>query len=157
MIWDPGTPSQLKVTEDAARAMRINVQALPVRVHPDLAHAFELAKRDRAEAFNVLASPNLSSLQGQILDHVTRSRLPAIFQWKEHAVAGGLMTYGPSLAAMWQQAGQMALKILKGASPSTVPVEQPVKFELVINVRTAKALGVTVPRSLLLRADEVIQ
>ena len=100
VLWDPATPSQLKVTEDAARSLGIRVQALLVRSGADLPGAFELARKERADAFNVLASPLLSSLQPQILESVRRTRLPAIYQWKEHAVGGGLISYGPSLAAM---------------------------------------------------------
>jgi len=156
-LWDPSTPSQLKVTEGAAQSLGIRVQALPVRSRADLPGAFELAKKERAEAFNVLASPLLSSLVSEILEGVTKARLPAIYQWKEHAEAGGLLSYGPSLAAMWQQTGAVIAKILNGAKPGDLPVEQPTKFELVINVKPAKALGLTIPPSLLLRADQVIE
>ena len=156
VFWDPATPSQLKVTEGAAQALGIKLQALPVQSRADLPGAFELAKKERAEAFNVLASPLLSSLQLQILERVTKTRLPAIYQWKEHAAAGGLMSYGPSLAAMWQQTGHVIAKILKGAKPGDLPVEQPTKFELAINLTTAKALGLTVPSAILVRADSVI-
>jgi putative ABC transport system substrate-binding protein len=157
VLWDPATPSQLKVTEGAAQSLGIKVQALPVRSRADLQGAFELAKKERAEAFNVLASPLLSSLQLDIHERVTKTRLPAIYQWKEHAAAGGLISYGPGLAAMWQQSGHVIAKILKGAKPADLPVEQPTKFELVINLKTAKALGLTIPQSLLVRADEIIQ
>jgi putative tryptophan/tyrosine transport system substrate-binding protein len=88
---------------------------------------------------------------------VTKARLPAIYQWREHAGAGGLISYGPSLAAMWQQTGHVIAKILNGAKPGDLPVEQPIKFELVINLKTAKALGLTIPPSLLARADQVIE
>jgi putative ABC transport system substrate-binding protein len=157
VFWDPATPTQLQVTEDAARSLGIGVQALPVRSAADLPGAFELAKKERAEAFNVLASPLLSSLHEPILERITKTRLPAIYQWKEHAERGGLISYGPSLAAMWQQGGHVIAKILKGAKPGELPVEQPIKFELVINLKTAKALGLTVPPSLLLRADQIIE
>jgi putative tryptophan/tyrosine transport system substrate-binding protein len=156
-LWDPATPSQREVTESAGRALGIKVTALPVRSRADLPKAFEVAKAERAEAFNVLASPLLSSLQLDILELVTRTRLPAIFQWKEHAVGAGLISYGPSLAAMWQQSGHVIAKILKGAKPADLPVEQPTKFELVINLKTAKALGLTIPPSVLGRADQVTE
>ena len=157
VLWDPATPSQLKVTEAAAQSLGIRVQALPVRSRADVAAAFDLAKKERAEAVNVLASPLLSSLQSDILERVTKARLPGIYQWKEHAEAGGLISYGPRLAAMWQQTGHVIAKILNGAKPGDLPVEQPIKFELVINLKTAKALGLTIPPSLLLRADQVIE
>jgi putative tryptophan/tyrosine transport system substrate-binding protein len=157
VLWDPATPSQLKVTEGAAQSLRIKLQALSVRSRADLPGAFELAKKERVEAFNVLASPLLSSLQLDIHEHVTKTRLPAIYQWKEHAAAGGLISYGPSLAAMWRQGGHVIAKILKGTKPGDLPIEQPTKFELVINLKTAKALGLTIPQPLLLRADQVIE
>jgi ABC-type uncharacterized transport system substrate-binding protein len=157
VLWDPATPSQLKMTEGAAHSLGIRVQALPVRSRTDLPGAFDLVKKARAEAFNVLASPLLSSLQSDILEHVTKVRLPAIYQWKEHAAAGGLISYGPSLAGMWQQTGHVIAKILNGVKPGEVPIEQPIRFELVVNLTTAKALGLTIPQSVLIRADEVIQ
>jgi ABC-type uncharacterized transport system substrate-binding protein len=83
--------------------------------------------------------------------------LPAIYQWKEHAEVGGLVSYGPNLAAMWRQAATITAKVLKGAKPADMPVEQPTKFELVVNLRTAKSLDLTIPPSILLRADEVIE
>jgi putative ABC transport system substrate-binding protein len=157
VLWDPATPSQLKVTEAAAQSLGIKLQALPVRSRADLPGAFELAKKERAEAFNVPASPLLSSLQLDIHERATKTRLPAIYQWKEHAAGGGLISYGPSLAAMWQQGGHVIAKIQKGAKPADLPVEQPTKFELVINMKTAKALGLTIPPALLLQADQVIE
>jgi putative ABC transport system substrate-binding protein len=156
-LWDPATPSQLKVTEDAAQSLGIKLQALPVRSHADLSGAFEVAKKERAEAFNVLASPLLSQLQPYILEHVTKTRLPAIYQWKEHVTVGGLISYGPSLAAMWQQSGHVTAKILNGAKAAALPVEQPIKFELVLNLRAAKTLGLTIPSSILVRTDSVVE
>ena len=156
-FWDPSTPTQRKITDDAGRSLGVKLQFLEVRSRADLANAFELAKKEQAEAFNVLASPLLSSLYQDILERVTRTRLPAIYQWREHAVGGGLISYGPSLAAMWQQSAHVIAKILKGARPSDLPVEQPTKFELVINLKTAKALGLTIPQSVLARADHIIE
>lgn len=157
VLWDPATPSQLRATEDAARSLRVNLQVLEVRGRDDLAGAFQAAKRGRAEALNVLASPLLSSLSQAIIDLAAKNRLPTIHQWKEHAEAGGLVSYGPSLAEMWRQTALVVAKILKGAKPSDLPIEQPVKFELMINTKTARALRLTIPQSLLLRADRVIE
>ncbi len=91
------------------------------------------------------------------MDFAAGHRLPAIYQWKEHAAAGGLVSYGPSLAGIWQQAGHVVAKILKGANPATLPIEQPIRFELVINMNTARSLGLVVPPAFRLRADERIE
>jgi len=157
VLWDPANPTQLKATENVARSLGVKLQALQVRGRDDLVHAFEAAKKGRAEALNVFASPLLSSLQQQIMVLAARHRLPAIYQWKEHTEAGGLMSYGPSLTAMWRQTALVVAKVLKGATPGDLPVEQPTKFELVINLKTARALGLTIPPSLLQRADQVIE
>ena len=111
----------------------------------------------RVGAVNVLASPVLDRLRGIIIDRVRQARLPAIYQWPESAQDGGLVAYGPRQALVYQQMTRFVDTILKGAKPGDLPVEQPTKFELVINMKTAKALGITIPQSLLLRADEVIQ
>jgi putative ABC transport system substrate-binding protein len=106
---------------------------------------------------NVFSSPFLASLYREIIERAAEYRLPAIYQWREHAEAGGLMSYGPSLPAMWQQDGALVAKVLKGAKPSELPVEQPSKFELVINLSTAKAQGLTVSNQMQLLADQVIE
>jgi putative tryptophan/tyrosine transport system substrate-binding protein len=156
VLWDPANRSQLTATEEAARSLSVKLQVLEVRNHDDVPRAFQAAKNGRAQALNVFASPLLSSLQESIMDQAASHRLPAIYQWKEHADAGGLVSYGPSLAAMWRQAGLIASKVLKGANPATLPVEQPTRFELVINMKTARALRLKVPPSLRVRADLTI-
>ena len=93
----------------------------------------------------------------EIIDLAAKHRLPAIYQWKEHAEAGGLVSYGPSLVELWRQAAIIVAKILRGAKPADLPVEQPTKFELILNARTARALGLDIPATLLARADEVIE
>ena len=157
VMWDPANRSQLTATEEAARSLSVKLQVLEVRNRDDVPRAFQAAKNGRAEALNVLASPLLSSLQESIMDQAASNRLPAIYQWKEHADAGGLISYGPSLGAIWRQAGLIASKILKGANPATLPVEQPTRFELVINMKTARALRLKVPPSLRVRADHTIE
>ena len=112
---------------------------------------------EKADALNVFSSPFLASLYREIIALAAEHHLPAIYQWKEHAEAGGLVSYGPSLAGVWRQCATIAAKILKGARPADLPVEQPTKFELVINLKTAKALGLEMPATLLARADEVIE
>jgi putative ABC transport system substrate-binding protein len=115
------------------------------------------AQAARAQALNVFSSPFLASLFREIIALAVEYRLPAIYQWREHVDAGGLISYGPSLAAMFRQAGTIVVKVLKGAKPADLPVEQPTKFELAVNARTAKALGLAIPPSLLVRADELIE
>ena len=157
-LWDPSSgPSQVAMTENAARTMKLKLQILEIKHHDDLDGAFRGARDSQAQAVNVFSSPFLASLYKDIIDRAAEYRLPAIYQWREHVEAGGLMSYGPSLPAMWEQDGAMVARILKGAKPSDMPVEQPTKFELVINLKTAKTLGLTISRDFLLVADEVIE
>jgi putative ABC transport system substrate-binding protein len=157
-LWDPTTgPSQVAMSENAARTMKLKLQILDVAHRGDLDGAFRVARDGQAQAVNIFSSPFLASLYREIIDRAAEYRLPTIYQWREHAEAGGLMSYGPSLPAMWEQDGAMVAKVLKGAKPSDLPVEQPTKFELVINLKTAKALGLTISRDFLLVADEVIE
>lgn len=157
VLWDPANPSQKMATEEAARALSIRLLVFEVRKGDDLPDVFRAAKSGRAEALNVFASPLLSSLQQSIMELAARHRLPAIYQWKEHAEAGGLVAYGPSLAGMWRQTAVVVAKILNGAAPATVPIEQPTRFELVVNLRTAKQLSLTIPPGFRLRADHLIE
>jgi putative ABC transport system substrate-binding protein len=157
-IWDPtSSKSQVTTTETAARALNIELQVLQVRRRDDLIEAFSAAKKERAQAINVLASPVLASLSREMIVLAAQHRLPAIYQWKEHVAAGGLISYGPSLVQLWRQAGGIVGKLLKGAKPADMPVEQPTKFELAINTTTAKTLGLTLSPSILVRADEIIE
>ncbi len=157
VLWDPVNSTQLTSTQDAAGRLGVKIQVLEVRGREDVLKGFQAATKARAEALNVFASPLLSSLQKSIQDLAARHRLPAIYQWREHAENGGLVSYGPSLEEMWRQTALVTGKILTGAKPADVPIEQPSKFELVINLKTAKALGLTIPPSLLQRADQVIE
>ena len=157
-LWDPSTgPSQVGMSENAARAMKLKLQILEVGRREDLDAAFHAARHGQLQALSVFSSPVLASLHVEIIDRATEYRLPAIYQWREHAEAGGLMSYGPSLPAMWEQDGALVAKVLKGAKPSEMPVEQPTKFELVVNLNTARALGLTVSNQMQLLADEVIE
>ena len=153
--WDPTTgASQVSLTEHAAQALHLPLQVYEVRRRDDLVGAFRKAQNGKADALNVFSSPFLASLYREIIDLSAEHRLPAIYQWKEHVDAGGLVSYGPSLAAMFRQTATIVVKILKGAKPADLPVEQPVKFELAVNARTAKSLGLGVPPSILVRADD---
>ena len=142
-------------TKNAAQSLNVSLQILEVRHGDDLSRALEAAQS--ADALNVFNSPFLASLHRDIINFAAENRLPAIYQWRQHAEAGGLASYGPSLAEMWRQSAVIVTKILKGAKPGDLPVEQPAKLELVINLKTAKALGLEVPLSLLIRADELIE
>jgi putative tryptophan/tyrosine transport system substrate-binding protein len=157
-LWDPTSgKSQVSTTEVAARTKNIQLQVLKVQHRDDLAEAFAAARKGEAQAVSIFASPFLSSLSGEIIGFAAAHRLPAIYQWKEHVEGGGLMSYGPNLVQLWRQAGIIAAKLLKGAKPADMPVEQPTKFELVVNTRTAKVIGINLSPSLLSRADEVIE
>jgi len=158
VLWDPATGTfHLAALHAVAARLRVTLNVLEVSRPEDLDSAFESARAWHAEALNVLASPFLGSLWKRIFDYAAQNRLPAIYQFAEAARQGGLMGYGPMLAEALRQMGIQLDRILKGSTPRDLPVEQPTKFELVINLKTAKALGVTIPQALLVRADEVIQ
>jgi putative ABC transport system substrate-binding protein len=123
----------------------------------DIPAAFEAAKRGRPGALIVLPSPMFYGERQRLAELAVRHRLPAIYEGKAYVEAGGLASYGPSFPDMYRRAATYVDKILKGAKPADLPMEQPTKFELVINLKTAKALGLTIPPSVLGRADEVIQ
>src|SRR5215469_556099 len=157
-LWDPTTgASQVTMTTSAALSLNLKLQVLEVRRREDVAAVVRAARNSQAEALNVFSSPILASLHREIIAFAAEYRLPAIYQWKEHAEVGGLVSFGPNLAAMWRQSAVIVAKILKGAKPADLPVEQPTKFELVVNLRTAKSLDLTIPPSVMLRADEVIE
>src|SRR5258708_11447903 len=154
-LWDPTTgASQVEATKRATGSLNLSFQVLEVRRREDVADAFRAAHSDRADALSVFASPFLASLYREIIDLSAEYRLPAIYQWKEHVEAGGLLSYGPNLAAMWRQVGTIIVKILKGAKPADLPVEQPTKFEFALNARTAKTLGIAIPPAVLVPADD---
>jgi putative ABC transport system substrate-binding protein len=142
----------------AAHALGLHLHVVEVRRADELDAAFTAITRAGADALMVLSDPALmDSLLGRVAALAATHRLPAMYNWKMYVEAGGLMFYGPSLPERHRHAATYVDKILKGAKPADLPVEQPTKFELIINLKTAKALGITVPPSLLLLADEVIQ
>jgi putative ABC transport system substrate-binding protein len=160
-LWNPDVRGALldyKETEGAARLLRLELQSVEVSRAEDLDRAFSAVTQQRAQAL-VLPGANPVGFinRGKIATFAQRNRLPSMYPTREYVEAGGLMSYGPSLPDLFRRAATYVDKILKGAKPADLPVEQPTKFELVINLKTAKALGLTIPESLLRRADEVIQ
>ena len=160
-LWNPdirGAVLDYKETEGAARSLRLELQSVEVSRAADLERAFSAVTNQRAQALVMpAANPVGFANRGQIASFAQKNRLPSMYAQKEYVDAGGLMSYGPSTPDMYRRAATYVDKILKGAKPTDLPVEQPTKFELVINVKTAKVLGLTIPQSLLLRADQVIQ
>jgi putative tryptophan/tyrosine transport system substrate-binding protein len=157
VLADPTTVDTVPQVEKAARDLGIDLVTRPAKNREEIGRALDAMIAARVGAVNVLASPVLDRLRGFIIDRVRQARLPAIYQWPEIVQEGGLVSYGPRRALIYQQMTRFVDKILKGANPGDLPVEQPTKFELLINMKTAKALGITIPQSVLLRADEVIQ
>src|SRR5215510_745412 len=150
----PGQARFLKETEPAAGALRLQLQFLDVLDPKDIETAFRAASKARADGLVVMSGPVLSSHRARVLDLAAESRLPAIHNFPEWAEAGGLMTYGVNLTDLYRRAATYVDKILKGAKPAELPVEQPIKFELVINLKTAKQIGLTIPPNVLARADK---
>jgi putative tryptophan/tyrosine transport system substrate-binding protein len=154
---NPTLLRQLKDIQDKAPAFRVAVLSVPVTGPDDFDRAFTMMRRERAAGLMVLGSPLIGVHRRQILDLAAKSRLPAIYTVRESPDAGGLMSYGTNFHELWRRAATYVDKILKGAKPADLPVEQPTKFDLVINLKTAKALGLTIPQTILLQADQVIQ
>jgi putative ABC transport system substrate-binding protein len=148
---------QLKLIRDAAATMALTVVPLMGRSPEELETAFALAKKENAAALIVLGGPPHNSLREKIADLAVKSRLPSIFPARPYVDVGGLLSYGPNNLSQFGLAATFVDKILKGAKPADYPVQQPVEFELVINLNTAKAISVTIPQSLRLRADYLIQ
>jgi putative ABC transport system substrate-binding protein len=143
--------------EAAAKALRLKLLSLPVRGLDDFDSAFARAKRDGAQALITATGALFNTQQRQVLDFAAKNRLPAMYPYSEFVEAGGLMSYGPSQTDQWRRAADFVDKILKGTKPADIPVEQPMKFEFVINLNAAKQIGVTIPPNVLVRADRVIR
>jgi putative tryptophan/tyrosine transport system substrate-binding protein len=158
VLWDPAIgPYLLRGAEAAGASMHVHILRLEARGPADFAHAFESAVKQKAEAVLALSSPVFASAGKEIANLALKHRLPAIMPFPAFADAGGLMAYGPHLTSMFSQAGGVMAKILQGAQARETPIERPTRFELAINLKTAKALGITIPPSLLVRADRVIE
>jgi putative ABC transport system substrate-binding protein len=160
IVWDPSFPPaeiELRRTQEPTRSLRVELHMFPVRDVGEFEKALATVTREHVGAIEVLPATVFTGQRQRIADLVAKARLPAMFQRREFVVAGGLMSYGPSYAEMYRRAAIYVDKLVKGAKPADLPVEQPTRVELVVNTKTAKALGLTIPPSLLLRADQVIE
>jgi putative ABC transport system substrate-binding protein len=159
LLWDPAYgQSSIVAAEAAAQLLKIRLHVIRVSRPEDLEVAFTEMRKNRAEAVIVLSSAFLYARRAQIVALAARHGLPTMYHQREFVIgSGGLMSYGPDFHDMFRRAAGYVDKILKGAKPEDMPIEQPTKFEFVINLRVAKTLGVTIPQSVLLRADEVIR
>jgi len=160
VLWNgtsPGHPGVLKQAEKAARPLGITLQPLEVRSADDFDGAFQAASSGRAQALLPLGDPLMHSQLGRILEFTVKTRLPAMYAQNEYVEAGGLMSYGTDMSALYRRGTVYVDKILKGAKPADLRVAQPTKFELVINLKTARQIGLTIPPNILARADRVIR
>jgi putative tryptophan/tyrosine transport system substrate-binding protein len=160
VLWNPNSTSATlnwKENQQPARQLGIQLFSLEVRSPSELDKAFEAATNVRAGALAILPDPVISTNLERIVDFAAKSRLPSIYQSSEFADAGGLVTYGPDRADLFRRAATYVDKILKGTKPGDLPIDQPTKLELVVNLKTAKAIGITIPQSVLFRADKVIE
>ena len=160
VLWNPTVSTQalvLREADAAARSLQLQLHVLEARSSGDFASAFSTMTKTKAGALVTLASSMFFAERSRIVDRAAQSRLPAIYHAKDYAEAGGLMAYGPDLHERWRRAATYVDAILRGANPGDLPVEQPPRFELVINLKAAKALGLTIPASVLTRADQIIE
>jgi putative ABC transport system substrate-binding protein len=159
-LWNPkntSSASSWSAMQGLAPKLGLALQSVELRDPKDLGQAFEAILKGRAEALIVDSDASMIPIDVQIVEFASTNRLPLISPMRKFADMGGLISYGPSLHELWRHAATYIDKILKGAKPADLPVEQPTTFELVVNLKTAKALGLTIPQTLLLRADEVIE
>ena len=159
-ILNPGTPYAAlayKDLEDAAKVAKVQLRAFEVHTPEEIAPQFEAARAAGAGGLVVLEDPLTLGARNEIAALASRLRLPAVYGYREFVVAGGLMSYGTDHGAQWRRGAEIVDLVLKGAKPADIPVEQPTKFELVVNLRTAKALGLTFPPTIIVRADDTIE
>lgn len=160
VFWNPRSTAadlRLKETEAASQALALQLQPLEVQEPNDLGDAFKAAVKGRAGGLTVGPGPLFTANRKRILDFAAKNRLPAIYPWKEYVEDGGLMSYTPNLSDQYRRAAYYVDRILKGTKPADLPVEQPKKFDFVINLKAAKQIGLTIPQSVLFRADRVIK
>jgi putative ABC transport system substrate-binding protein len=163
VLWHPGSLGEstqrnmLNRAEVSARALGMQLQLVEARSPADFDKAFSEMITGRVSAMTVLTSIMFFNEQKRLVNLAAKNRLPTVYPWREPVDAGGFLSYGPNLNDLYRRAAYFVDRVLKGTKPGDIPVEQPTKFELVINMKTAKALGLTIPQSLLLRADQVIE
>jgi putative tryptophan/tyrosine transport system substrate-binding protein len=160
VLWNPtfrDAAAELRSMQTGARALGLTLRPVEVKNAQDLARAFALLEKERPDALTMLFDPLASGYRQLVADFAKKHKLPSVFGAREFAEAGGLISYSPNVAAGFRRAAAYVDRILKGARPGDLPVEQPTKFELVINVKTASLIGLAIPPSLLLRADQVIE
>jgi putative ABC transport system substrate-binding protein len=160
VLWNPaneGAATEWRATQAAARQLGLQLASLEVRRGEDLLGAFERLKAQRPPALLVLSDVRVISYRKLIADFVAVERIPTLFGFAEFASAGGFLSYGVNLAALYRRSAEYVDRILRGAKPADLPIEQPRTFEMVVNARAAKALGLEVPRAVLVRADQVIE
>jgi len=157
VLYDPGLVRSMPAIKAAAPRLGIEIALAAGQTEAEIAEAIKTLIREKVGAVNVLASANLNAFRAHQIAEFARARLPAIYEWPETAEMGGLLGYGPRNTAVYRQVAGLVDKILRGAKPADLPVEQPTKFELVVNLKTAKAIGLTIPQTVMLRADKVIQ
>jgi putative ABC transport system substrate-binding protein len=158
-LADPANtaPAQLQALQDAARARGVELAIFTAQTPEDIAPAMNEIKTSGAAAINVLSALLFAANRRLVIDRAAALRLPTIYEWPEMAEEGGLLGYGARLSGIFRQLARQVVKILRGAKPVDIPVEQPTTFELVVNLKTAKAIGHEIPAGLVLRADEVIE
>jgi putative ABC transport system substrate-binding protein len=161
VLWDPAGPGPtvaFKEYEGAAQALKLDLQSLEVRgPKPDLEGLFEAAKRQRRDALVIVINPLIGFHQKRIIELAAKNRLPSMYETSRFVESGGLLSYAANSSDLYRRAAVYVDKILKGAKPGDIPVEQPTKFELIINLKTAKQIGLTIPQSVLYQADKVIR
>ena len=158
VLYDPLTVDQFTAANQAAKSLNLQVQALKLEIPSyDFAGAFQAAAAGGAQLMMVLSSVAFSKRREELAELAVKHRLPTMFTFKHYVEGGGLMSYGVEYQPMWRRTADYVARILKGAKPAELPIEQPTKFELVVNLKTARALGITIPNGILLAADEVIE
>jgi putative ABC transport system substrate-binding protein len=157
VLRDPTTSWSAEPMEAVARALGLDLHVFEARSLDDVEKAFANARQAQAGASNIIESSFFAANRGRLVEAVRKARLPAIYPDREFIHAGGLMSYGPNAADLYRRVATYVDKILKGARPADLPIEQPTKFEFVINLKTARALGLVIPSSVLARADEIIE